>query len=83
MGLARACSWVGGSGSVGFWARRDEGALTDFNGGPSELGRRVKGVATDFVCWAESSRDRKWGKGQGKRKGFFLFSESIFVKREI
>jgi hypothetical protein len=47
------------------------------NSGP---GGRDEEVATDFVCWAESSHGPKMGKGKGKRKKFILFSKNIFVK---
>jgi hypothetical protein len=32
---------------------------------------------------AESSHGSKMGKGRGKEKGLFLFSENIFMKRIV
>jgi hypothetical protein len=55
----------------------------EVEGGSWQPGGRDKGAATDFVCWAESSHEPKMGKGKEKGKGFFLFSENIFVKEII
>jgi hypothetical protein len=34
----------------------------------TELGKRVKGAATDFVCWAERSHGPKIREGIGEKK---------------
>jgi hypothetical protein len=49
--------------------------------GSSELGWRIKGAATDFVCWADSSHGPKMGKGKGKRKRFLFIFRNYFRGR--
>jgi hypothetical protein len=50
----------------------------------TELRQGVKGAATDFVCWAESSHGPKREKEMKKGKSFFfLFPGNIFVKEII
>jgi hypothetical protein len=38
-----------------------------------EMRQGVKGAATDFVCWAESSHGPKREKEMKKGKSFFFF----------
>jgi hypothetical protein len=48
----------------------------------TELGQSVKGAATDFVCWAESSHEPKREKEMKKRKIVSFYFFRIYFREE-
>jgi hypothetical protein len=81
MGLAQGhgrLRWVGGNwtGSAGLKAELGCSRLR-----LERLGRRIKGAATDFVCWADSSHGPKMWKRKGKRNRFLFIFRNYFRGR--
>jgi hypothetical protein len=48
-----------------------------------ELGQRVKGAATDFVCWAENSQGPKRKKEIKRKRVSFYYFLNLISGREL
>jgi hypothetical protein len=56
---------------------------SEVEGGRSGRAEEIRGRKQTSSVGSKEATGRKWGKEKEKGKGFFLFSENIFVKKII